>query len=106
MVEEFGIPRDDFSFSTKSTVEYRNKYYETVLQKLVTSKISKSTIAGINFWALGGFGKPAKNVTPFWKEGDDLLGDPPMEEQGLNSVFSSDSTTWDLIKKYGVLLKK
>ena len=26
------------------------------------------------------------------------MGDPPMEEQGLNSVFDSDSSTWKVIK--------
>jgi mannan endo-1,4-beta-mannosidase len=105
VVEEFGMPRDNFSFAVNSTVEYRDKYYESVLQSLVVSKNSGSAIAGINFWTFSGFGKPAKNATPFWKEGDDLLGDPPMEEQGLNSVFSSDTSTWALISKYAELLK-
>jgi mannan endo-1,4-beta-mannosidase len=106
VVEEFGMPRDNFSFSLQSSVSYRDKYFEAVFKDLLKSKKTNSSIAGINFWALGGFGKPAKNDTPFWKEGDDLLGDPPMEEQGLNSVFSSDSTTWSLIKKYSALLNK
>lgn len=105
VVEEFGLPRDDFSFAVNSTVAYRDKYYESVLLSLIASKTSGSAIAGINFWTFSGFGKPAKNETPFWKEGDDLLGDPPMEEQGLNSVFSSDSSTWTLINKYAALLK-
>jgi mannan endo-1,4-beta-mannosidase len=26
------------------------------------------------------------------------MGDPPMEEQGLNTVFDSDVTTWRVIK--------
>jgi len=106
VVEEFGMPRDNLSFSLLSSVDYRNKYYESVLQSLLTSKKINSAVAGINFWAFGGFGKPAKNETAFWKEGDDLLGDPPMEEQGLNSVFASDSTTWKLFKKFNALLKQ
>lgn len=105
VVEEFGMPRDNFSFSLQSAVTYRDKYYEVVLQALLKSKKENTSVAGINFWAFGGYGKPAKNATPFWKEGDDLLGDPPMEEQGLNAVFSSDSTTWQLIKKYKKLIK-
>ena len=83
-----------------------NQYYEAVFKILLESKKNNTAVAGINFWAFGGFGKPAKNTTPFWKEGDDLLGDPPMEEQGLNSVFSSDVTTWKLINKYAAALKK
>ena len=105
VVEEFGLPRDNFSFSTSSTVTYRNKYYESIMQYLLKGKKENSPVSGINFWALAGFGKPAKNETPFWKEGDDLLGDPPMEEQGLNAVFASDSSTWHLVKKYEGLLK-
>jgi mannan endo-1,4-beta-mannosidase len=105
VVEEFGLPRDNFSFSLLSSVEYRNKYFETVLQLLLKSKKESSTVAGINFWAFGGFGKPAKNKDPFWEEGDDLLGDPPMEEQGLNSVFAGDTSTWKLIRKYVELIK-
>ena len=28
----------------------------------------------------------------FWEKGDDYMGDPVQEEQGLNSVFITDST--------------
>jgi mannan endo-1,4-beta-mannosidase len=105
VVEEFGMPRDNFSFTLQSKVTYRNKYYNSIMQQLLASKKQHTSIAGINFWAMGGMGKPAKNATPFWKEGDDLLGDPPMEEQGLNAVFASDSSTWQLVKKYTQLLK-
>ncbi|MEI9958913.1 MAG: hypothetical protein WDM90_21955 [Ferruginibacter sp.] len=34
VVEEFGLPRDNFSFATSSTVNYRNKYYESIMQYL------------------------------------------------------------------------
>lgn len=106
VIEEFGLPRDQLSFSPKATVVYRDQYYQLVLQQLLKSKTKHSSVAGINFWGFGGFGIPAKNETPFWKEGDDFIGDPPMEEQGLNTVFSSDSTTWKLIRKYADLLKR
>jgi hypothetical protein len=26
------------------------------------------------------------------------MGDPPMEEQGLNSVFSTDRSTWAIVR--------
>ena len=103
VIEEFGLPRDNFSFSTQSLVAYRNKFFEAVMQTLLKSK--NTAIAGINFWSFSGFGKPAKNDAPFWKEGDDLLGDPPMEEQGLNSVFAGDTATWELITRYVQLIK-
>ncbi len=28
------------------------------------------------------------------------MGDPPMEEQGLNTVFDSDISTWKIINTY------
>ncbi|HAF82934.1 MAG TPA: beta-mannosidase, partial [Bacteroides uniformis] len=28
----------------------------------------------------------------FWEKGDDYTGDPAQEQQGLNSVFATDST--------------
>ena len=60
------------------------------------SKRSNGILAGVNFWAYGGIAKPVKGQT-FWKEGDEYMGDPPMEEQGLNTVFNSDKSTWAVI---------
>jgi mannan endo-1,4-beta-mannosidase len=28
------------------------------------------------------------------------MGDPPMEEQGLNTVFDSDGSTWEVINSF------
>ena len=43
------------------------------------------------FWAWGGFaGQNPDHV--FWEKGDDYTGDPAQEQQGLNSVFATDST--------------
>lgn len=92
VIEEFGLPRDGQSFDPASTTTYRDRYFATVF-----SFVRKySNIAGANFWAFGGTARP-KRGQPFWKAGDEFMGDPPMEEQGLNSVFSSDSSTLKLI---------
>jgi mannan endo-1,4-beta-mannosidase len=61
-------------------------------------------IAGTNFWAFGGLARPIEGQI-FWKEGDDYMGDPGGEEQGLNSVFSSDKATWKIIKLFSKKLK-
>ncbi|MGC4102821.1 glycoside hydrolase 5 family protein [Ferruginibacter sp.] len=106
VLEEFGLPRDGLSFSLQATVNNRDQYYRSIFDHLLKSKNEAQCIAGVNFWAFGGLGKPAKNATPFWKEGDDLLGDPPMEEQGLNAVFATDISTWKMIGDYTALLKK
>ncbi|NJM54430.1 MAG: hypothetical protein HC846_14265 [Blastocatellia bacterium] len=75
-----------------------------MFQFVVESAKSNGHIAGANFWAFGGTSRPIKNQI-FWKKGDDYMGDPPMEEQGLNTVFDSDKTTWAIINRYSKLLK-
>ncbi|QES89840.1 glycoside hydrolase 5 family protein [Rhizosphaericola mali] len=101
VIEEFGLPRDGFKFDTASTTNYRDQYYRKILQLWQTSKISNHALAGVNFWAFGGTARPIKGQI-FWKESDDYSGDPPMEEQGLNSVFDSDSSTWQLIRNFSL----
>jgi mannan endo-1,4-beta-mannosidase len=99
VIEEFGLPRDSISFSEKSTTIFRDKFYKEIFLLWQKSKSTNSNIAGCNFWAFGGMARPkAKQI--FWKQGDDYMGDPPMEEQGLNTVFDSDTTTWKLIQSF------
>lgn len=99
VVEEFGLPRDEHSFDINSTTSLRDEYYAKIFARVAESAKSGGNLAGANFWAFGGTARPIKNQT-FWKKGDDYMGDPPMEEQGLNTVFDSDKTTWAVINKY------
>ncbi|MFV0387706.1 MAG: beta-mannosidase [Pyrinomonadaceae bacterium] len=93
VIEEFGFPRDEESFSINSTTKFRDRYF-----KLMFSFIGKG-VEGANFWAFGGTARPISRQV-FWKKGDDYMGDPPMEEQGLNTVFDSDESTWRVIRGY------
>ena len=99
VIEEFGLPRDNHTYSPKSTTNQRDQYFEEVFKVYFNSKQKQGVLAGLNFWAFGGAGRPVSGQL-FWKDGDDYTGDPPMEEQGLNTVFDSDSSTWKLIRKY------
>ncbi len=99
VVEEFGLPRDAQSFDPASTTTSRNKYYEAIFNEWKRSSTSNGVIAGCNFWAFGGTAKPIAGQI-FWKEGDDFMGDPPQEEQGLNAVFSTDNSTWKIIQNF------
>jgi mannan endo-1,4-beta-mannosidase len=99
VIEEFGLPRDQQSFDPKTMTTLRDQYYKTILTIWQKSKNTSGVIAGANFWAFGGMARP-KPGQIFWKVGDDYMGDPPMEEQGLNTVFDSDKTTWQLIQSY------
>ncbi len=95
VMEEYGYPRDGFSFSKQSTTVARDEYYKFIYDMLITSKKQRDNFAGCNFWGWGGFAQP-KHI--FWQWGDDYCGDPAQEEQGLNSVFSSDKSTLDIIR--------
>ena len=99
VIEEFGLPRDGHSYDVNSTTTYRDIYYKGILNEWNKSRRSKGVLAGINFWAYGGIAKPIPGQI-MWKEGDEYMGDPPMEEQGLNTVFNSDKTTWKLIDSF------
>jgi mannan endo-1,4-beta-mannosidase len=96
VLEEFGLPRDNQSFDINSSTKYRNIYYRKILEEWLGSKRSNGNLAGVNFWAYGGIGKTITGQT-WWKKGDPYIGDPPMEEQGLNTVFISDTNTWKVI---------
>lgn len=104
VIEEFGLPRDGQSFAINSQTEIRDKYYEMMFAKVADSAKAGGHLAGANFWAFGGTSRPTPGQI-FWKKGDDYMGDPPMEEQGLNTVFDSDKSTWAVINKYSKMLK-
>lgn len=91
VLEEFGFPRDGFSFSKEAPTTARDEYYRYVFDLIRQDRESSGLFAGCNFWAWGGFaGQNPDHV--FWEKGDDYTGDPAQEQQGLNSVFATDST--------------
>jgi mannan endo-1,4-beta-mannosidase len=99
VIEEFGLPRDGQSFDPSSPTTFRDRYFASMF-----SYIGKPNVAGANFWAFGGTARPIKGQL-FWKSGDEPMGDPPMEEQGLNTVFDSDSSTWKVIRQAATRIK-
>jgi len=102
--EEFGLPRDGFLFTPGSPVTIRDRYYDFSFSRVLQSVEKMDVMAGANFWTFSGTGLPNPNREDnMWQSGDDYLGDPPQEAQGLNSVFASDSTM-DIVKKYNDLI--
>lgn len=91
VLEEFGFPRDGFQFSKASTTKGRDEFYRYVFEYIAEGAEKNGLFAGCNFWAWGGFAEPSTEHV-FWQRGDDYTGDPAQEEQGLNSVFASDTT--------------
>lgn len=98
VIEEFGFVRDDFKFEKGTPTIYRNEYLKSVFTEVVSHSQSKGLLAGCNFWAWGGFAEQNKEHL-FWQKGDDYMGDPAQEQQGLYSVFFSDTSTVDLIRQ-------
>ncbi|MCI2081751.1 MAG: beta-mannosidase [Bacteroidales bacterium] len=94
--EEFGYPRDGFSFSPGSATAARDAYYSNMFGHIVKSGKEGGYFAGCNFWGWGGL---AKARHTFWEKGDDYTGDPAQEQQGLNSVFATDTSTLDVIRR-------
>lgn len=97
VIEEFGYPRNNHKFTPDDGTSCRDKFYSYIMGEVVKNARSKGLLAGCNFWAWGGYGRPsAKHV--YWQKGDDYLGDPFPEEQGLNSVFNTDKSTFEVIR--------
>jgi len=103
-LEEFGFPRDNHQYVLSDPTVYRDQYYQHVLERLLQSFWENDVFAGCNFWAWGGFARPAEDHI-FWQVGDDYMGDPAQEEQGLNSVFDTDQTI-AVIREYARQLHK
>lgn len=99
VVEEFGYPRDNYSITPGTPTVGRDRYYWAMFAKI--DELSKKDIVGGKvvgccFWAWGGYAQP-KHVR--WQRWDDYVGDPAQEEQGLNAVFASDTTTLEVIRR-------
>jgi mannan endo-1,4-beta-mannosidase len=104
VMEEFGISRDLNDHNPNSPTSIRDQYYEKVFEAVYNyAKEKNSTVAGVNFWAWAGEGRP-RTPEGLWKPGDDFIGDPPHEAQGWYSVYDRDSSTIQVIKKYAALM--
>lgn len=100
--EEFGFSRDLNRFTAGTPVTLRDDFYAQAFYHVMESQKTDSPIAGVNFWAWGGEGRPARVQ---WQPGDNFIGDPPHEAQGWYSVYDNDATTLMLIREVAGKLK-
>lgn len=91
VLEEFGYPRDGFSFDPASETSARDRFYEYVFVLMNNDNL----FDGCNFWGWGGYAVPADT---HWQYGADYTCDPAHEPQGMYSVFAGDSTTIGIIR--------
>jgi mannan endo-1,4-beta-mannosidase len=104
-MEEYGLQRDNSSYNAGSPTTYRDQYFNELLNMIYESAATGSPIAGSNFWGWGGEGR-SPNSDNRWRTGDPFVCDPPMEAQGLNSVYDTDSSTIQILKQYSNLMSK
>lgn len=99
VLEEFGIARDGEDYAPTASTSQRDRYYEDVFQKVYRLAAEGTALAGCNFWAWGGQGRP-RQPKAIWQSGDELIGDPPHEYQGWYSVYDQDHATLEIIKTF------
>tara|TARA_R110002073_G_scaffold30361_5_gene94775 strand:- start:4155 stop:5522 length:1368 start_codon:yes stop_codon:yes gene_type:complete len=99
VLEEIGFVRDGEMFSADSPVTARNEFYGFILDLLQKSIDEGNAMKGLNFWGWGGEGR-AQQSDYMWKPGDIIYtADPYSEAQGLNSIYNTDVSTFDVISK-------
>jgi mannan endo-1,4-beta-mannosidase len=107
VIEEFGLSRDAGHCTVESDTTARDEFFRTIFQAVVEAP-PESALAGFNFWSWGGYGRAATNTTRAathgpedfkWRPGDEWLGDPGEEAQGLNSVFDVDLSTLEILRQ-------
>jgi mannan endo-1,4-beta-mannosidase len=104
VLEEFGLARDSETFAPGSSTSWRDQYYSDVFEAVRVSAASSAPVAGVDFWAWSGEGRPPRPGGS-WKPGDPWLGDPPHEPQGWYGVYDSDAGTLRAISAAAAKLK-
>jgi len=102
VVEEFGFNRDSGTYEPAGDTRLRDAYYDRLLGEAYRLAQASDTVAGINFWAWAGEGRPPR-PGGFWRPGDPWLGDPPHESQGGYSVYDTDAGTAQVLMRYAAL---
>jgi mannan endo-1,4-beta-mannosidase len=100
VLDEFGIPRDEHSYSPKAGTTARDLFYARVFEHIHANAAAAGPFAGSNFWTWGGYGQASNPDEAVWRRGDQFTGDPPQEPQGRNSVFATDTSTLAILEEF------
>lgn len=103
VLEEFGIARDQGSYSDTASVSWRDRYFRDIFGTALQLALAGRPMAGANFWAWAGEGLP-RQPGAIWRPGDLFTGDPPHEHQGWYSVYKQDQTTLETIRGFTGLM--
>jgi mannan endo-1,4-beta-mannosidase len=97
VIEEFGYPRDGGGYDPESATRFKDGYYKLIYDAV---EANPGIIAGSNFWAWNGEGRPVHGDHRFRPGDTAWLGDPPHEPQGWYGVFDSDATTRAVVQAH------
>ena len=101
VIEEFGFPRDNVAYDPGTTTAWRDRYYHLIYESVLADMRSGGPIAGTNFWAWSGEGRPTHPDHHFRRGDTAWLGDPPHEPQGWYGLFDSDATSCEIVRAHG-----
>jgi mannan endo-1,4-beta-mannosidase len=97
VIEEFGYPRDGGGYDPESATGFRDRYYKLIYAEV---EANPGIVAGSNFWAWNGEGRPVHGDHRFRPGDTAWLGDPPHEPQGWYGVFDGDASTRAVIQAH------
>lgn len=100
VLEEFGLGRDHAALMPGTSTVFRDTYYQALCALIQESAASGGPLAGMNLWVWSGEGTPVDPAGANWRIGTPLTGDNGVEKQGLNSIYSSDTTTLGIIRRF------
>ena len=82
--------------------QHRDDLYAQAFYHVLESQKTDSPIAGVNFWAWGGEGRPAHIE---WQPGDNAIGDRPHAAQVGYSIYDNDASTLKLTREVAGRIK-
>lgn len=101
VIEEFGYPRDGGGYDPEAATSFKDLYYKLIYDAV---EANPGIVAGSNFWAWNGEGRPVHGDHRFRPGDTAWLGDPPHEPQGWYGVFDSDTSTRAVITAHAKAL--
>lgn len=96
VIEYFSYPRDMHALQPGSSTQCRDAFFSYIANMVSTSSRRDGNLGGCNFQGWSGTGRPQHKQ---WLCGDTLLCDPPTTLQGGYSVYDTDSTTIETLRK-------
>lgn len=92
----FSYPRELNHTEAGTYTLSRDAFFNFVFNRLAESHNKRGNLAGVSFWGWSGKGRPEAGPT----------ADRPNEQQGRYSVYDSDSTTINLVRRYAASVKE